>query len=85
MGFLSWADRDVVEAQGRRIRQLEVVVQELCRRQGLDPEPLLDEATGVTQQVRDLAAAGRHIEAIKVLRQQSGVGLAEAKAVVDRL
>lgn len=31
------------------------------------------------------AAAGRKIEAIKLLRAEQGIGLAEAKAVVDAL
>ena len=35
--------------------------------------------------VRELAAQGRKIEAIKLLREETGAGLAEAKAVVDRL
>jgi ribosomal protein L7/L12 len=36
-------------------------------------------------EVRQLAANGRKIEAIKLYRQQTGCGLAEAKAFVDAL
>lgn len=38
-----------------------------------------------SRDVRGLAAAGRKIEAIKLHRQQTGVGLAEAKTYVDAL
>ena len=39
----------------------------------------------VSAGVRELAVQGRKIEAIKLLREETGAGLAEAKAVVDRL
>lgn len=41
--------------------------------------------TDPSQQVADLIAAGRKIEAIKLLREHTGIGLAEAKAAVERL
>ncbi|XVJ61027.1 MAG: hypothetical protein HEQ23_03125 [Tepidisphaera sp.] len=34
--------------------------------------------------IRDLAKAGRKIEAIKLLRDRTGMGLAEAKKAVDQ-
>lgn len=37
----------------------------------------------VAQQIGELVASGRKIEAIKLLRETSGMGLAEAKAVID--
>lgn len=37
------------------------------------------------EEVRELARQGQAIEAIKLYRQQTGVGLAEAKAFVDSL
>ncbi len=42
------------------------------------PEPL-------PERVRALLAAGRKIEAIKIYREQTGVGLAEAKDAVEKL
>lgn len=41
--------------------------------------------TDPSQQIADLIAAGQKIEAIKLLREQTGLGLAEAKAAVERL
>jgi len=35
--------------------------------------------------MRDLVRQGRKIEAIKMYREKTGVGLAEAKAVIDGL
>lgn len=40
---------------------------------------------GRDDDVRRLAAAGQVIEAIKLLRQQTGLGLKEAKAAVDAM
>ena len=41
--------------------------------------------TGVSQEVWRLAASGQKIQAIKRLREETGMGLKEAKDVVDRL
>jgi ribosomal protein L7/L12 len=37
----------------------------------------------VAQQIGELVASGRKIEAIKLLRETAGLGLAEAKAIID--
>ncbi len=42
-------------------------------------------ATNTVAQVRTLMAQGEKIEAIKILRERTGMGLAEAKAAVERL
>lgn len=42
-------------------------------------------AQETTQEVQKLVAKGRKIEAIKILREKSGLGLKEAKDLVDRL
>lgn len=39
---------------------------------------------GVSPEVRDLARRGRKIEAIKLHREQTGVGLKDAKDAVER-
>ncbi|WP_229054073.1 ribosomal protein L7/L12 [Aeromicrobium sp. Leaf350] len=49
---------------------------------GPPPRTVADAAT--TQRVSDLVAAGRTIEAIKALREATGLGLVEAKERVDR-
>lgn len=40
---------------------------------------------GVSEGVRRLVRLGRKIEAIKLHREETGVGLAEAKSVIDFL
>lgn len=40
---------------------------------------------GLPPEVVELALAGRKIEAIKLLRDRTGLGLADAKAVVDAI
>lgn len=39
----------------------------------------------VSAEVRQLALSGKKLEAVKLLCEQSGLGLKEAKAAVDRL
>ena len=39
----------------------------------------------VSPEVLELARAGQKIQAIKVLREQTGLGLKESKDIVDRL
>ncbi|BBZ57113.1 ribosomal protein L7/L12 [Mycolicibacterium phocaicum] len=41
--------------------------------------------SGVSPEVMRLAAAGQKIQAIKRLREETGLGLKEAKGIVDRL
>lgn len=48
--------------------------------------PAYDAAAGtVSPEVRQLALGGDKIHAIKLLREQSGLGLKESKDIVDRL
>ncbi len=47
------------------------------------PLPALD--VNLEQQILDLLATSRKIEAIKLLREHAGLGLAEAKAAVESL
>jgi len=47
----------------------------------MDVSPSLEDLASVEEAVR----AGRMIEAIKLYREATGVGLAEAKAAVDRI
>lgn len=51
------------------------------RNDGSAPTP----SAGIDAEVRILAAAGHKIEAIKLLREQTGMGLREAKEAVERL
>jgi hypothetical protein len=65
-------------AQDRLVR-LERKVDALLKQAGIDPTP------PVSQEVGDLARQGKKIEAIKLYREQTGAGLAEAKEQVEAL
>ena len=76
-------EREVVRLR-RRVATLEAQVEELARATGADlrfvaPEP------AVSDEVRQLALSGRQIAAIKLHREQTGAGLAEAKQHVDEV
>jgi hypothetical protein len=65
-----------VSGRARAIdRKLDLVLQNL----GIDPYQGLD------NQVAELVRSGQKIEAIKLYRAQTGVGLKEAKDYVERL
>ena len=54
-------------------------------RQSSDPFANLNTLPVESKSVQDLLREGRKIEAIKRFRQENGVGLKEAKDVVDRI
>jgi len=56
-------------------RKLDLILTNL----GIDPNQGLD------QQITELVRSGQKIEAIKLYREQTGVGLKEAKDYVERL
>jgi Ribosomal protein L7/L12 C-terminal domain len=56
-------------------RKLDLILTNL----GIDPNQGLD------KQISDLVRSGQKIEAIKLYREQTGVGLKEAKDYVERL
>jgi ribosomal protein L7/L12 len=74
-----WLDRSRTE---RRLRALEAKYAQLARHAGLESaDPSIPSA-----EVQLLARTpGQKIAAIKLYREQSGVGLKEAKDVVDRI
>jgi ribosomal protein L7/L12 len=53
------------------------------RHGGPSPHPLAVGSTGLTESARSALARGNKIEAIKVLREETGLGLKEAKDAVD--
>jgi ribosomal protein L7/L12 len=66
-----------------RINELEERVQFLYRRLNIDyVDPNSDPA--LAPQVQDALRRGNKIEAIKIYRELTGVGLAEAKEVIDK-
>ena len=55
------------------------------RRSAPSPTPTIDETTLLAApEIRTAIAAGHKIEAIKLVREQSGLGLKEAKELVER-
>lgn len=77
MGLFSpGADANTGLALARIERKLDLILQSLG---------VAAPAESWEQDVRDIAAAGKKIEAIKLYRERTGEGLAEAKAAVDRM
>lgn len=68
----------------RRLRRVERQLDSIARHLGVELPAELDPAEG-SDEVRRLVRAGQVIQAIKVYREETGVGLAEAKAAVDRI
>ncbi|MBI3226877.1 MAG: ribosomal protein L7/L12 [Mycolicibacterium cosmeticum] len=72
----------------RRVEELERRVAALERVVGhaVPPRPVgTANETWASATVRDLAFQGKKIQAIKVLREETGLTLKEAKDIVDRL
>jgi ribosomal protein L7/L12 len=72
----------------RRVEELERRVAALERALGaaVPPRPVGEPSeTWASVTVRNLVLQGKKIEAIKVLRDETGLGLREAKDIVDRL
>ena len=69
----------------RQLDRIEAKLDRILEHLGLDFDEDAAGLATVSSAVRDLAAQGRKIEAIKLLREETGAGLSEAKAVVDRL
>jgi len=73
-----------VEELERRVAQLEWTL----RGAGSSAEPAPVPAGGqpqVSPEVLQLALQGKKIQAIKILREQTGLGLKESKDIVDEL
>ena len=67
-----------------RIRRLEAQVAHLYRHLGLDPAAAVPGAAGpIDAEAANLIASGNKIGAIKLVRERTGLGLAEAKGVVE--
>ncbi len=68
----------------QRLRTLETQVAHLYRHLGLDPADAVPTASyGLDAEVVQLLNSGKKIQAIKVHRERTGLGLAEAKDAVD--
>jgi ribosomal protein L7/L12 len=79
----SWEMSAVVEDLRRRVEELESRVAELDG--GAAAAERAATVSPVDTELLDLVRQGRTIDAINVYRERTGVGLAEAKAAIDRL
>ena len=77
-------DREDAASIGARFRALEWNVQRLLGQTNLTWEDPPDQV-GPTAEISQLVQAGKKLEAIKAYRALTGVGLAEAKAVIDTM
>ena len=76
------SETDIIALKAR-IEELEDRMKFLYRRLNIDyMDPNSDPA--LAPQVQDALRRGNKIEAIKIYRELTGVGLAEAKQVIDR-
>ena len=78
------------EKKGLPLAAAKEAVETICREEAIvTPAPglmaTIQRAQQMSEEVRRLATSGRKIEAIKLLREKSGLGLKEAKDLVDRL
>ena len=73
-----------MDEQIQRLRTLENQVAYLYRHLGLDPADAVPDASGgLSPDVVQLINSGNLIQAIKLHRERTGLGLAEAKDAVD--
>ena len=79
LGLLMMAQYLSPRANGSNNSRLERKVDLILKHLGIDPNP------GVDEKVLELMRAGQKIEAIKLYREQTGVGLKEAKDYVESL
>ena|SRR5579863_6499632 len=66
----------------RKIDRLATKLDLLLKANGIDPEP---SSLGFSDRVRKAVADGRKIEAIKIYREETGLGLRDAKDAIDKL
>ena len=78
---------DRIAALSRRVTNLERLVEVLAERAGISRDELEAIAPDywLPHDVKALAEEGRTIQAIKLLREHTGMGLREAKEMVDRI
>jgi ribosomal protein L7/L12 len=73
------------QRNSQRIARLERKVDFILKELGLEYEGREEDSFPGLDEVKDLLRQGRKIQAIKVYRQRTGVGLREAKEAVERI
>jgi large subunit ribosomal protein L7/L12 len=76
----------------RQVQRLQELVERLAAHQGIDPPPPMvistapvADARAVDAEVLMLVQQGKKIQAIKLVRERTGLGLKEAKDLVEGL
>ena len=73
------------EETGVSLEEAKEAVDHMDADPAFDPIGATNQLSGVSDEVQQMAWEGREIEAIKLLREESGLGLKEAKRVVEQL
>jgi ribosomal protein L7/L12 len=68
-----------------RMHRMEMMMQALLSRLGIDAETLVSGNMAGTEAVRQAVLAGNKILAIKIYREMYGAGLKQAKDAVDQI
>lgn len=68
-----------------KVHHLEGMMQLLLARLGIDPAEVEPQAPPLDQNIHNALMRGNKIEAIKLYREQTGLGLKEAKDTIDAL
>lgn len=68
-----------------RVARIESAVQALIARLGIDPAEFIPQQSQDNQAIWNALMAGNKILAIKIYREQYGVGLKEAKDAIDAM
>lgn len=76
---LSWLTRGSSSGELARLRGVDRKLDLICSNLGIDPNQ------GIDKQLVDLVRSGQKIDAIKLYRLQTGVGLKEAKDYIESL
>lgn len=78
---------DQIAILSRQVESLQEVVEQLAFRQGITPPTRAVPAAGpnIDAEVRMLVQQGRKIQAVKLVRERTGLRLKEAKDIVDRM
>ncbi len=78
-------DPDIYARLHRLEQKVDFLLNELGLAEKAEANLLLTPDNAMMAEVRDLIRRNRKIEAIKVYREHTGVGLKEAKDVIDRM
>lgn len=87
MGFLFGSGAAELAGLSARLERVERKLDALLEQLGIAPEDVVPDPVSDPRfgEVRELVAAGRKIEAIKVYRELTGAGLFDAKVAVDEM